>query len=524
MANVIEVVLKVIDEMTGQIQDIAQGTEEQTGGMAMSFTELNSVLSLAQQGFQAIAQVYDETIGLTVEYNKSVLDLAQSVGTTTEEMSRLIQVADDFGIEQGTLEVALQMMTKNGLQPTIDNLANLADQLNAIENPTERAKIAAELLGRNWSALTPMFSAGGAAIRTAADGISENLIVTEESAKASEKWRLQVDALNDSLTGLKITLGSGLIKVLSDAAFAFQMLWGGEGVAGYMATLQAHNDELLTTTTSYDEYSAEMTRALDYLNYTVDAEGNVTSVLGQHAGTLRMLTEEQYNNMDINAQMAAGYKAMHDSVLGLDGSMSGLNATLYTANDLMKGYNDQLLFSIASQGLSEEAAIDLAESMGLIDEKTKLAYDATAMYKDELANGAIPTQQEYNDRIAIMQGLLDGLDGKKYKTTFELDAIIDEKLYEWYDFLDNQNQSGGSGGGEQEAAGGSWTIPSGYGYEGFYLGAGHYASPGETVTVTPAGEAVKPGGGGATINVTVVTELDYEELLYRLRDDLARSV
>lgn len=521
MANVIEVVLKVIDEMTGQIQDIAQGTEEQTGGMAMSFTELNSVLSLAQQGFQAIARVYDETIGLTVEYNKSVLDLAQSVGTTTEEMSRLIQVADDFGIEQGTLEVALQMMTKNGLQPTIDNLANLADQLNAIENPTERAKIAAELLGRNWSALTPMFSAGGTAIRTAAEGISANLIVTEESAKASEKWRLQVDELNDSLTGLKITLGSGLIKVLTDAAFALNMMTGGS--QAYLSVLQEHNDELLTTTTSYDEYSAEMTRALDYLNYTADAEGNVTNALGMHIGTLQVLTEEQYNNLPINAQMAAGYKAMHDSVLGLDGGMSGLNATLYTANDLMKGYNDQLLFSIASQGLSEEAAIDLATSMGLIDEKTKLAYDATAMYKDELQSGAIPTQREYNDRIAIMQGLLDGLDGKKYKTTFELDAIIDEKLYEWYDFLDDQNQSGGSGGGEQEAAGGSWTIPGGFGYEGFYLGAGHWASPGETVTVTPAGSEAK-ASGGVTIQATIITDLDYEEFLYRLRDDLARSV
>jgi hypothetical protein len=62
-----------------------------------------------------------------------------------------------------------------------------------------------------------------------------------------------------------------------------------------------------------------------------------------------------------------------------------------------------------------------------------------------------------------------------------------------------------SGEPEQYASGGSFVIPSRYGYEGYPLGPGKTASGGETVTVTPEG-----GGAG----------IDYNKLAIVFRDTL----
>jgi hypothetical protein len=331
-------------------------------------------------------------------------------------------VSDDFGISQDSLKTALQMMMKNGLQPTIENLALLADELNGISDPTERAQKSAELLGRNWAVLNPLLSAGGDAIKGMAGEVSESLIVTEESIKASEEWRLKVDELNDTVTGFKMTVGMQLIPVLNDAALGLKLLT--EGGKPYLETLQAHNAELLTLGMTYEEYNAEMQRALDVGQWHIDQEGYLATAIGTRIGKLEILTETQYAALKVNNEMAAGYAAMKANIEGTDSATSGLNDTIYTATDLMKSYNAQLLYTIASQGLDADAALALADSMGLIDDKTKLAYDATGEYKQQLEDGKI-TLQEYNDRVVIMRDLLEGLDGKKYKTTFQLDADID---------------------------------------------------------------------------------------------------
>jgi hypothetical protein len=56
-------------------------------------------------------------------------------------------------------------------------------------------------------------------------------------------------------------------------------------------------------------------------------------------------------------------------------------------------------------------------------------------------------------------------------------------------------------GGEQYADGGSFVIPSDYGYEGFNLGGMATASGGEVVTITPANQ-INNNMGGVTIYVS----------------------
>ena len=519
----IQITLTAIDNASAKIKGVAGALDKKSGlaekakTASIVMTGLASAMTVANQVARTAGQIYGATVGAVIDYNKSVLDLADSVGTGTEEMSRLVQVADDFAISQTDVEVALQMMTKNGLQPSIENLAGLADELNAMEDPVDKAQKASKLLGRNWATLNPLLKVGGDEIRRLAAGVSDSLIVTEESVKASEEWRLQVDELNDTMQGFSMTVGMQVIPILTSAANAFDLLIN--GTPRLIAAFEAHNAEAARTSESYEAYTAEMQRAAEAMGWTLDAAGFLVDGLGNIRTSTAVLTEEQYKNTQFGYEMAAGYAAMKANIEGTDVALGGLNGATYTATDLMKDYNEQLLFAVASEGLTGDAAIDLAEAMGLIDDKTKLAYDATAEYKKGL-DGSKEAQLLYNERIRFMQELLGKLDGKKYKTVWELQADIDKEMYQWYDFLDSQNSGKKTGGVQEFAGGGSFIVPPGYPNDSFRLGGGVMAQSGERVTVDTARDSGggKGAGGGVVVNITsmVSNPLDQLSLEHRL--------
>lgn len=151
----------------------------------------------------ALANVTKEAFAETLDYNKSVRELADNLNITTVETSQLIQTADDFTVSQNDLTTALEMALKNGFAPSIDTLAQMSDAYLAINDPTERAAKLTAVFGRNWAALTPMLKAGSQAIREAAATQDENLLVTEEQARATREYEIELDILTDKFDALK---------------------------------------------------------------------------------------------------------------------------------------------------------------------------------------------------------------------------------------------------------------------------------------------------------------------------------
>jgi hypothetical protein len=72
-----------------------------------------------------------------------------------------------------------------------------------------------ELLGRNWTTLTPILREGGDAIRENAKSQADGLIVTEKAAEAAEATRRAQDELNDAFTATKNTLANELIPAVA---------------------------------------------------------------------------------------------------------------------------------------------------------------------------------------------------------------------------------------------------------------------------------------------------------------------
>lgn len=225
--NTVKVILSAVDNASKVLNKV----NKSAGGMRTNFNNLikevpglrsamaliTNPITLVGAGLGAVAKFAGDATRETISYTKTVRDLAQNLNVSTEETSRLIQTADDYGITIGSIETAMKMALKNGFAPSIDTLADMADKYNEIQDPTQRAAELTKVFGRNWAELTPMLKEGGQAIRDAAASQSKNLLVTEESAKAARDYEIAMDAWGDTMQGLKYFAANEFIPTLTKA-------------------------------------------------------------------------------------------------------------------------------------------------------------------------------------------------------------------------------------------------------------------------------------------------------------------
>ena len=159
---------------TGGFKRALDGLNSQVPILGRAFALMTNPITLAVAGLSAFAAVAKESIGDTVAYNKEIRELTQVLGLSAEETSRVVQVADDWGISIEQVRGALSLMNKNGVTPSIDNLADLADEYVATADKTEFAEKAAKLLGRQYTTLIPLFAKGGDALREQAAAVDES--------------------------------------------------------------------------------------------------------------------------------------------------------------------------------------------------------------------------------------------------------------------------------------------------------------------------------------------------------------
>ena len=236
MANVVEIILKAKDQASKEVGGLSAKFEKLTGisiKSALSFGTFTAAVGFATDALK-------DSVKETVDYAKTVRDLSQNLNITTEETSRMIQVADDYGISVGSMETAMKMALKNGFAPTIDSLADAADKYLAIQDPTERAAELTKIYGRNWAELTPMLKEGGAAIREAAYLTDDSLIITKEAADAAREYEIANDSLGDSLQAMKYTVGKEVIPPLTDLVNILGEIVSGTSKADKAVSTQAY--------------------------------------------------------------------------------------------------------------------------------------------------------------------------------------------------------------------------------------------------------------------------------------------
>jgi len=199
------------------------GVKAQAGNLAM-------VAGAAIAGFaiKAIGDFQD----LAIEAGK----FADATGLAVEDASRLIEVAGDFGVPVDKLEGAIGRLNRtigadpdkvrelgvdmvylnDGSLDVNETFLNTIERIKGIKDPAEKAKVAAQLLGKGWQDMAELIELGADDLRASLDSVDESKIIDNEEVNKAKNYRAAMDDLRDSFEKVAINLGERLIPKVAE--------------------------------------------------------------------------------------------------------------------------------------------------------------------------------------------------------------------------------------------------------------------------------------------------------------------
>ena len=268
MANV-EIKIVAKDETGTVIKDVnedLEGLGENAGialdpvdKLAIGLSGVNAALGIAREIFAAGEALYGSLITDTIAAADEVSHLSDLMGDSPENASKLREAGNIAGIGIGTIETALFNMAKNGLDPSLDNIINLADEYNNLKEPEEKAELLIKNFGGAAEEMARLLGLGSDAIIQIGDDAS--MIFSEENLAEIEAHKQAVGELTGQWDALKMKIGMEVMPALTSF---FEVL--NEGMSAQKGTEEAMRglDEALASgKVTRDEYSGWMLQLLD---------------------------------------------------------------------------------------------------------------------------------------------------------------------------------------------------------------------------------------------------------------------
>ncbi len=479
---------KATPAFAGLADGIDNAVQELTG---FSLSQLSVAGAIAGLG----VLLKDSVMGFS-DYATQVEKYARATGVAEEEASRLIQTADDFQVEVGSLESAMKLALQNGFVPTIENLATLADQYQATVNPAERAEMMSRIFGRSWTEIAPLFDLGGQAIRDNAAAISEHMIITGEASEQNKAFKRSQDALKDTWTGFTNQIGQAIIPGATDLLNVIvrtnenydemdnygQKLLATFPLLGPLFMATAAQQELLDEATekANAELEAENEKA-DDLPVKLDRVAYYSNQVGENSGAMSLKVYEAARAMEQAKADALAYYPSLDTVMASTQKLT-----------------DQILFQKMAQGLNAEAALELGRSMGVINELSYTMQSELEKLKSKFdlnRDGAIDASEataDYEAALRDFAGVWNALQDKNITLTVTTVENVTSNI----GAQERQYNIDLNGNGVIGAKyGADFDVPDQprYANDGMLM----RVSAGEHVTVTPSNQAQggsKPGG------------------------------
>jgi hypothetical protein len=439
MAERIEVIVSAKDAVSGVIRSIGRQFGE-LGSVVEELTSKNIDWGrLATAAATMVILTVKESIRATIEYADDIRRLALVTGTTAEETSRLVQVTDDYGLSVQDLDASVRKLTQQGLSPTVETLADLSDQFLALNPGQERAAFLLENFGRTGQKFAELMSLGSDAILQMNDAVNENVILSQKQLDDARAYTIALDEWSDAVLGVKISIGSQLMPVMTD--------------------LMKHTSDLIEV----DEILAQEkipygTKAWyerrDALLETMKAER-------QQKDALDATSEAMAGAGEAAKEAAVNHKALLDMTLKMvDATAMQINQMAY--QDLYKQLADD------ADGLteSERAALnEIGIELGIFDQKAVSSSEKVRELNQAFIDGQVS--------IANYVGALKAIP-----------AQVSTELV-----IAGGGQTEVLAGGYAEGTGGWKTVPPGYNNDTYMVGL----TSGEKFNVVPQGEQTDMG-------------------------------
>jgi hypothetical protein len=456
-----------------------------------SAAKIGAALGIATAAVAALSKGIKETVGVTMDYAAEVRDLQRASGMSAEETSKVIQVFDDMDVSAETLTMSLRKMSQEGITFSVDKMAEMSDEYLKLAEGAERNKFLLDNFGRSGLEMGKALEIGSDAIKQMADNMDGALILTQENVDAAREYEIAMDEMNDAVMGLKVSIGNQLIPVMTDLTNAFNSMVS--IVPDAENGIENLNEALMSGEISHDDYKRAVDDLLKSLKIEIDEQGNLTSNMrGSESATDALKgSTALYSEAAYEAALATEEWDKHEKLLAdqfnkeTTPAIEDATDATNSAADAMRKYTEELLFSIASQGLTEAQALELAYAMGLVDEKTVYATQKASDYKTMLDEGII-TLSEYKTKIAELQDSLEGLPKDLY-----IDVWLETHGLEGIQEIATMGGGGSGGAGfEQKALGGAVRG-------GQPIQWGEYGRPEMLIT---------PSGGGQVVNAQQIVE------------------
>lgn len=215
-AERVQIIVEATDAATG----VLRGITGQFGQIGSLIEDLASPMqnwgNIAATATSLVINGLRDAVNYTEQYVNEVHNLSLASGESMEASSRLIQLMDDYGLSAQDAMTATRTLTRQGLAPTIDTIAKLADQYNRLGSAEERNNFIMKNLGRGGMEWANALSQGGDALREQANAVSDALIVTDQLYTNTREYEMAVDDLTDAWNGFKTEVGGAVLPVLTD--------------------------------------------------------------------------------------------------------------------------------------------------------------------------------------------------------------------------------------------------------------------------------------------------------------------
>lgn len=412
MANIIEILIKANDQASKEIDKVTKSTDEAAksqermakiskvasaavvAGIGLAVTALGASVKAAmeaeeiQSQLEAVLKSTGGQAGMTAD---SINDMAM-------ELSRMTGIEDDSIVKSSALLLTFTRIHKDTFPKAQKAILNMSVAMGqdlqsatiqvgkALNDPilgiTALSRVGVQLTEDQKKLIKSMVEVGDVAgaqavilgeLETQFGGVAE---------AAGETLEGKMNKAKNAIGNLGETIGAKLIPVLGDAAQGLTSLIEGPQKVGN--ALDDLNVNIANGSQTYEDY--------------IQAMGKTRQEMGFVGGFLKNLTEDEFKHQKqiLAVEKAHGEwdRAMNQTSDTLDyliktgiipgttatnefeGAIGDLEGQILTADAAMQNYSEKLLFNMAAQNMDAEAALSLAEELGLVDQRTVAAYEA----------------------------------------------------------------------------------------------------------------------------------------------------
>lgn len=425
-----------LKKQLGGVDDEAQKNKKSAAGLKDQFSGLFSTALKVAAGaaavYLALKKVYDlGKEGAQLDYAAGKFDrLAQAAGTTSDVLIRDLRAAVRGTRSDMDLMTSAGDFLALGLAKTHDEVVRLTKVAGGLN--MDMNQLVLTLANKT----TMRFDQLGVSV----DGFDEKVKKLTESGMAADKAFteafLQQAEMQLNRVGNAAETDVGKIARMEAAmenlgntfkmAVAPAVATVAEGMADAMTAGQRFedqakklNDEFGSGKITLEQYRAQSAEMARQMGYNISVTGDFTKTVSAVGQTTEQVIHANYLLSESQQEIISKWQTaepvaadMNEQLKPMAENTIAVKDATNDATSAMAKYTDQLLFKIASEGLSAEAALALAQRMGLVDENTVLATEKSAEYKKMLDDGAISLATY----IALVDGLNRSIAGLSDKT------------------------------------------------------------------------------------------------------------